>query len=132
MRVGVGPLPFATYEFAQAQLDVMGLYTEVPSGHPLDGQAQSAKLSLGSVLKTESNPASGLSPGTTYGFQVQARDTSPAQNVTALSSPLASATTDAASVHVVGLIGYSTVGGKSKCPSGDFMSRMNRLSGGPS
>ena len=47
--------PGATYRFTQALLDVMGLYTEVPSGHPLDGQVQSVVLSLdGDVMRTES------------------------------------------------------------------------------
>jgi len=47
-------VPGATYQFTQAQLDAMGLYTEIPSGHPLDGQVQSVVLSLdGNVMRTE-------------------------------------------------------------------------------
>ena len=49
--------PGATYQFTQAQLDVMGLYAEVPSGHPLDGQVESVVLSLdGGATQTENNP----------------------------------------------------------------------------
>ena len=47
--------PDATYRFTQALLDVMGLYTEVPSGHPLEGQVQRVVLSLdGGAMRTES------------------------------------------------------------------------------